>query len=98
MVIFQSLVAFLMLSYGFRAALASAIILPFLPTIFLFTDWPSESQGNDTIMIAVLCSALVVTLMLSVKYFDNRIYCFTAHVLLVIYWITSFAIIGIAFT
>lgn len=49
-------------------------------------------------MIAVLCSALVVTLMLSVKYFDNRIYCFTAHVLLVIYWITSFAIIGIAFT
>ena len=49
-------------------------------------------------MMAVLCSALAVALTLSIKYFDNRMFCLAAHVLLVIYGIMSFGIIGMALT
>jgi hypothetical protein len=96
MAIFQVLVMFLVFSRGFLAGLISAIMLPFLPAIFVFTDWGNVRQGNNAIMMAVLCSALAVTLTLSIKYFDNRIFCLAAHVLLVVYWIMSFGILGMA--
>ena len=49
-------------------------------------------------MMAVLCSALAVALTLSIKYFDNRMFCLAAHVLLVVYWVMSFGILGMALT
>src|SRR5919106_2999529 len=98
MAIVQVLVALLLFSQGFLGALVSAIMLPFLPPIFVITDWGSDWQGSNAVMMAVLCSALAVALTLSIKYFDNRMFCLAAHVLLVIYGIMSFGIIGMALT
>jgi len=97
MVIFQVVVALLVFSQGLVVALVSAIMLPFLP-LFVFTDWVSLRQGNNAIMMAIVCLAVSAMVTLSIRYFDNRILSVAAHVLLIIYWIISFGILGMAFT
>ena len=96
--IFQILRGIFVLPQGFLLACVWAIVAPFLPPIFAFSEWGSDLHGKNAMQLAALCSAVALSITLSIKYTSNRIFFLAAHVLLFIYWIMCFGIVAIAFT
>jgi hypothetical protein len=84
-------------SQGILVASVAAMSAPLLPPLFAIFEWGGD--GHDiAIQMGILCLAVGLMVPLSLVYFSNRLLFFVTHMLLVVYWIVCFGILGMAVT
>jgi hypothetical protein len=87
----------LFFSQGILVASVAAMSAPLLPPLFAIFEWGGD--GHDiAIQMGILCLAVGLMVPLSLVYFSNRLLFFVTHMLLVVYWIVCFGILGMAVT
>src|SRR5262249_50253310 len=88
----------LSLSKGLLVASFAALIAPFLPVIFVFTDWGSVQHGTTALQMLTLSGAAIIMVSSARLYPSKRIVLLGANLVLIFFWVMSFGILGMVVT